>query len=347
MRNDTRKLFNGYLGTQAKLNGVDNAATQFNVQPSVQQKLETKLQESSAFLGKINIIGVDELKGEKIGLSITRPVASRTDTSGNGTRKTVDPTTLGKEGYECVQVNYDTHIRYAKLDAWAKFKDFQTRFSGAIVERCALDRIMIGFNGASAAADTNITTNPLLQDVAKGWLQHIRENAPDRVMEGVTYGEVKAENSVLKGTYHSLDGLVYDALQMVEPVHRNNPDLVAIVGRDLMHDKLFPLVDQNQAPTEKLAADIVVSQARLGGLQAVLVPYFPEGTVLITSLDNLSIYYQNESRRRHVKDVPERDRVETYESSNDAWVVEDFGMVAMVEGITEFEAPVAPPVQGG
>lgn len=65
MRNETRKLFNGYLGNQAKLNGVDDAATQFNVQPSVQQKLETKLQESSAFLSKINIIGVDELKERK------------------------------------------------------------------------------------------------------------------------------------------------------------------------------------------------------------------------------------------------------------------------------------------
>jgi P2 family phage major capsid protein len=335
MRNETRKLFNGYLGTQAKLNGVDNAATQFNVQPSVQQTLETKLQESSAFLSKINIIGVDELKGEKIGLSITRPVASRTDTSGNGTRKTVDPTTLGKEGYECVQVNYDTHIRYAKLDAWAKHKDFQPKISGAIVERCALDRIMIGFNGVSAAADTDIATNPLLQDVAKGWLQHIRENAAQRVMSGVKWGNEAAD-------YKTLDGLVFDAVQLLDTVHQDDPNLVAIVGRGLMHDKLFPLVDDQNAPTEKLAADIVISQRRLGGLPAVKVPYFPEGTVLITSLDNLSIYFQNGSRRRHVKDTPERDRVETYESSNDAWVVEDFGMVALVEGITEYQAPEAP-----
>lgn len=335
MRNETRKLFNGYLGTQAKLNGVDNAATQFNVQPSVQQTLETKLQESSAFLSKINIIGVDELKGEKIGLSITRPVASRTDTSGNGTRKTVDPTTLGKEGYECVQVNYDTHIRYAKLDAWAKHKDFQPKISGAIVERCALDRIMIGFNGVSAAADTDIATNPLLQDVAKGWLQHIRENAAQRVMSGVKWGNEAAD-------YKTLDGLVFDAVQLLDTVHQDDPNLVAIVGRGLMHDKLFPLVDDQSAPTEKLAADIVISQRRLGGLPAVKVPYFPEGTVLITSLDNLSIYFQNGSRRRHVKDTPERDRVETYESSNDAWVVEDFGMVALVEGIAEYQAPEAP-----
>ena len=336
MRNDTRKQYTGYLETQAKLNAIASATTQFNVQPSIQQKLETKLQESSAFLSKINIIGVDELKGEKIGLSITRPVASRTDTSGSGTRKTVDPTTLGKEGYECVQVNYDTHIRYAKLDAWAKFKDFQTRFSGAIVERCALDRIMIGFNGTSAATDTDIAQNPLLQDVAKGWLQHIRENAAQRVMSGLSWGHADAD-------YKTLDGLVYDAVQLLDPVHQDDPNLVAIVGRDLMHDKLFPLVDGQDAPTEQLAADIVISQKRLGGLPAVKVPYFPAGTVLVTTLDNLSIYYQNGARRRHVKDVPERDRVETYESSNDAWVVEDFGLCALIEGITAYVPPAPAP----
>lgn len=336
MRNETRVLYNAYLANIAKLNAVASAIAQFNVTPAIQQKLETKLQESSAFLGKINIIGVDELKGEKIGLSITRPVASRTDTSGNNTRKTVDPTTLGKEGFECVQVNYDTHIRYAKLDAWAKFKDFQTRFSGAIVERCALDRIMIGWNGTKAAADTNIADNPLLQDVAKGWLQQIRENAAQRIMSGMTWGHADAD-------YKTLDGLVYDAVQLLDPVHQGDPNLVAIVGRGLMHDKLFPLVDDQDAPTEKLAADIVISQKRLGGLPALQVPYFPEGKVLVTTLDNLSIYYQNGARRRHVKDVPERDRVETYESSNDAWVVEDFGLCALIEGITAY----VPPVDGG
>lgn len=335
MRNATRVLFNGYLSNQAKLNAVASAVAQFTVEQSVQQKLETKLQESSAFLKKINIIGVDDLKGEKLGLGIAGPIASRTDTSGDGTRKTVDPSTLGKEGYECVQVNYDTHLRYAKLDAWSQHKDFQLRISGAIVERGALDRIMIGFNGTSAAANTDRTANPLLQDVAKGWLKHIRDNAAQRVMNGVTYGTDKGA----QGTYKTLDGLVFDAIQLLDPVHREDPELVAVIGRDLMHDKMFPLVDGQDAPTEKLAADIVVSQRRIGGLPAVQVPYFPAGTVLITRLDNLSIYFQKGGRRRHVKDVPERDRVETYESSNDAWVVEDFGLVALVEGITEFEAP--------
>ncbi len=100
-----------------------------------------------------------------------------------------------------------------------------------------------------------------------------------------------------------------------------------------MHDKLFPLVDGQKAPTEMLAASIVVSQMRLGELQALSVPFFPENKVLITSLDNLSIYYQEGARRRSVIDNPKRDQIETYESSNDAFVVEDFGKACLVENI--------------
>jgi hypothetical protein len=54
---------------------------------------------------------------------------------------------------------------------------------------------------------------------------------------------------------------------------------------------------------------------------------------LITRLDNLSIYVQEGTRRRFLKDEPEYDRVVNYESVNEAYVVEDYGMVALVENI--------------
>ena len=134
--------------------------------------------------------------------------------------------------------------------------------------------------------------------------------------------------------FKTLDGLVMDAAHsLLDPWHRNATDIVAIVGADLLHDKLFPLVDGQSAPTEKLAADIVVSQARLGGRQATAVPFMLSNAVLITSLDNLSIYWQEGSRRRHIKEAPERNRIETYESSNDAFVIEDLGKCALVEKI--------------
>ena len=340
MRNPTRLAFNAYLGQQAKLNGVPSATEKFAAAPSVQQKLETRIQESSEFLKRINIIGVTEQTGEKLGLGVSGTIASRTDTSGAGTRSTQDATSMADDGYACKQTNYDTHLRYATLDAWAKFPDFQNRVRDSVLQRCALDRIMIGFNGTSAAATTNRAANPLLQDVNIGWLQKLRANAAARVMVQGAVANKVSYGTHADADYKNLDALVYDAYKsLLDPWFAEDPLLVAIVGRDLMHDKLFPLVADNDAPTERLAADIVISQRRLGGLTAMVAPHFPAGKVLVTRLDNLSIYYQDGARRRAVVDKPEKDRVEFFESSNDAYVVEDYGMCALVENIEVKDAP--------
>lgn len=332
MKNDTRLVFNKLLQRQAELNGIPTAEQAFSVSPTIQQTLETKVQESSEFLGQINIIGVRELKGEKLGLGVSGPIASRTNTETTD-RQTRSVETLDSKGYECAKTDYDTHIRYATLDAWAKFPDFQTRVRDVIVKRQALDRIMIGWNGTSVAASTNRTTNPLLQDVNIGWLEHIRQDAPTRVNGE---GEVEPGKIVVGagGDFKNLDALVYDGYRtLLDPWFTEAAGLVAITGRALMHDKLFPLVSNPEAPTEMLAADIVRSQARLGGLPAVSLPFFPPNAVLVTRLDNLSIYWQESARRRHILDNPKRDRIENYESSNDAFVVEDYGLCALIENI--------------
>ena len=332
MRKITRVAYDKYTARLAQLNDTASVTSSFNVAPSVQQKLETKIQESSEFLSKINIYGVTEQEGEKIGLGISGPIAGRTNTD-KADRKTRDLTALDNKGYRCEKTNFDTHIKYQTLDAWAKFADFQQRIANAILARQALDRMMIGFNGRTVAADTDIDKNPLLQDVNKGWLQHYREQAPQRVMhEGV-----KDSGKVVVGTggdYANLDAVVFDAVNLLDPWYQKDAGLVVIVSRNLLHDKYFPLVNTKQAPTETLATDIVISQKRIGGLQAIAVPFFPDNTILITRLDNLSIYWQESARRRRVVDEAKRDRIENYESSNDAYVVEDLGLGAMIENIT-------------
>lgn len=331
MHPDTRKALNAYYTQLAALNNVANVHEQFTVTPSVQQTLEAKIQESSAFLGRINIIGVREMQGDKLGLGVTGPIASRTDTNTKD-RATRDVHTLDERRYSCVQTNYDTHLRYATIDAWAKFTDFQARVRDAIVKRQALDRILIGFNGTSAAAETDLGANPLLQDVNIGWLAHIATDAPARVLtDGASAGSVKVGAA---GDYKNLDALVFDNIQLLDPWYREDPGLVAVMSRELLHDKYFPLVNASQPPTEQLAADLVISQKRVGGLQGVAVPFFPAGTIMITRLDNLSIYYQDSARRRNLLDNPKRDRIENYESSNDAFVVEEYGACALVKNIT-------------
>lgn len=352
MRNETRKLFHGYLSQVAKINGVDSAAEKFTVTPSVQQKLETAIQEASGLLKRINIIPVTEQSGEALLVGVNGPIAGRTNTAGGNRRNPADRSALSKDAYTCKQTNFDSAFPYALIDAWAKFQDFQVRLSNAIAERQSLDRLMIGTNGTSAAAATDIVANPLLQDVNIGWLQKIRTGAPDRVLDEVvaasgevTIGAAKTikvagVDTVFQGDYLTLDGLVYDAVQMLDPWHRSRPDLVVIVSRDLLHSKLLAAVEKGSTSNqEENAADEIVTKARLGGLPIVDMPFFPAGTVLVTSLSNLSIYFQEGARRRHIKDEPEYDRVADYQSSNDAYVIEDFGLVALVENITPVVYP--------
>ena len=184
-------------------------------------------------------------------------------------------------------------------------------------------------------ATTDLAANPLLQDVNKGWLQHLREQAPERVLGLVAAG---VPGKVIIGDvdgadYANLDAAVTDAVNLLDPCYQEDTNLVAIVGRKLLNDKYFPLVNTKQAPTETLAADIIISQKRIGGLPAARVPYFPDNAILITRFDNLSIYFQDGARRRRVVDEPKRDRIENYESSNDAYVIEDLGLAALVENI--------------
>lgn len=339
MRNETRTLFHAYMARIAELNGVPvtDVSSKFTASPSTQQTLENKVQESSQFLQQINMYGVDEQEGEKIGMGVSGPIAStqKTEGAGSGDRTTRDVAALDDKKYRCEQTNYDTHIRYATLDAWAKFPDFQTRLSGQIIQRIALDRMMIGFNGASRAPTSNLANNPLLQDVNIGWLQKIRTEAAERHLKETTPGSGKISIGAAGDEYQTLDALVYDLVNsMIDPWYQEDTKLVVVCGRKLLADKYFPLVnDKGQRPTDTVAADMLISQKRLGGQPAVRVPFFPANAVLVTRLDNLSVYYQRGAQRRAVIDTPKRDRVETYQSSNDAFVIEDYGCTAFAENI--------------
>lgn len=332
MRNETRVKFNAYLDQVAKLNGVDSATKKFNVSPSVQQTMEQKIQASSQFLSKINIEPVIDQEGEKLGLGVGGTVASTTDTK-NGKRVTTDIANVDSVNkYRCEQTNFDWHIGYGKLDAWARQTAFQTMLRDAILQRQALDRITIGFNGRSRAATSNRVANPMLQDVNKGWLQQLRDNAPARVMDhGAVAGKITVGQG---GDYANLDALVFDLVnELLDEWHQEDTGLVVLCGRKLLGDKYFPIINKDQANTEALAADMIVSQKRIGNLPAVQVPYFPANGLLVTRLDNLSVYYQDGTRRRHVREAPDADRVENFESSNEAYVVEDYGMAALAENI--------------
>lgn len=342
MKNATLAKFNAMVENIAALNGVSAETAQtrkFSVAPSVQQKLQQRVQESSAFLSQINMSPVDEMSGELLGLGVGSPIASRTNTAGGTRRAGRDPSTMDQRAYACVQTNFDVAIRYGKIDMWAKFPEFETLWRDNNLKRFALDRILIGFHGltATANATTNPEATPLLTDVNIGWLQKMRiENAARVLDEGATAGKVTYG---VGGDYATLDAMVWDAKETLLATHaKDDTELVAITGGDLLHDKYFPLINQDEAPTEQLARDLIMSTKRLGGLPAARVPGFPNGKVLITRFDNLSIYFQDGKQRRLLKDEPELDQVTDYNSSNESYVIEDLDYACMIENIEAKDA---------
>ncbi|MFW8505820.1 P2 family phage major capsid protein, partial [Klebsiella pneumoniae] len=79
----------------------------------------------------------------------------------------------------------------------------------------ALDYIMAGFNGVTRSDDSDRAQYPLLQDVAVGWLQKLRNEAPERVMDEVTdeTGKVISDKVRIgaKGDFENIDAAVMNA----------------------------------------------------------------------------------------------------------------------------------------
>ncbi len=344
MRKETRFKFNQYLSRLAELNGVSvgDLSKKFSVEPSVTQTLFDKIQQSSSFLQKINMVVVGELTEEKVGIDVNGTIASTADTANGVERQTADFSKMDAYRYFCHPVNFDYHISYGKLDLWARFQDFQIRIRNAIIKRQALDYITIGFNGVSRAATSDRKTNPLLQDVGVGWLQKYRNDAPQRVMDKVTGEDGTVISGTIKigkgGHFANLDALVMDAHEsLIGEVHRENPEMVVICGRRILTDKYFPMINKFQANSEQLAGELIISQKTIGQLQAVRAPYFPANSIFITTLDNISIYLYEDGHRRHIIENPKLDQVENYEQVKVDFVIEDYEAGCLIENIEILE----------
>ncbi len=344
MQTPTRLLFNGFVGQLAQINGLDPSLTvipgelkQFAVAPVIEQRLQAKLQLTSDFMSRINVIPVGPQQGERVGVGVGRSLASRTNTAAGKRRDPSDASASDKiDQYFCKKTDYDYSWGYALLDAWAHKPEFQQLVRDAVILQKAEDLITIGFNGVDAAVETDRDAFPLLQDVNWGWIYKMRTYAPGRVMSHGNKDNLKVYVSD-EGTadYVNLDALVFDAIgNLIHERYRTATDLVVIVGSDLVQEKYFKIISAaGDKATEQVARDIIMSSRQLGGKPTMQVPFFPADAILITSLKNLSYYWQTGSARRAVKDEPEYDRVANYESINDAFMVEEYGKACLIENI--------------
>ncbi|WP_374406505.1 phage major capsid protein, P2 family [Pelagerythrobacter sp.] len=349
-----RRALDGLYSAIGNINGVANVHRKFALDPTSEQRLEDMQREEIAFLERINIIPVRDLIGQVIGLGVEDFIAKRTSEA-NLPRKPEYPGKLDDREYRLYDTEFDTKLPWQIIDAWSKFPDFAQRYSRQVAISIGLSRISIGWHGVTAAAQSNPVANPNGEDMNIGWLQKLRLERPDHVMgraldggTGTATGAaapvyIGKNAAIADGDYKNLDALAYDLIAGLPSWARSSTEHVVIVSQDLVDEKYFPMInrplsdtiDGGRAISDQVTYDIVKSAKQLGGRPAVVVPKFPDGTMAVTPLSNLSIYYQEGSRRRYIRDEPEnKASLVDYNSVNEGYVLESTDFMAMAENIT-------------
>ena len=316
-----------YKKQVARVNGCEDYSAAFEVQPAIEQELVLAYKQQTDFLERINVQLVKNGHGQKLMLGSGRTAASTTDTRVQPRR----PASLGEiegvDDYLCTQTDFDIAYDYNVIDNWGYLPDFQLRLSALAVKTVAQDRQRIGFNGTHRAKTSNSALFPMLQDVNTGWLEKIRTYNQERHLDGLSIGPSHPTKNLDAAVQMALDGMIGEQF-------RDSDDLVVITSRGMVSDKYTGLINQNHSPTEQQAANILFQKKELGTLPVDTPAYFPANAILITSYDNLSIYQQRGTLRRHLRDEPEWNRTTDYQSVNECYVVEDYEKVVFIENIT-------------
>lgn len=365
-----RRALDGMFTAIAQLNGASRGVQhQFALDPTAEQRLEDLQRENVGFLQRVNIMPVRDMIGQVIGMNAKNLIASRTSRA-NLPRKPKYVGSLQDRKFQLHDTEFDTLLPWEIIDAWSRFPDFAQRYSRHVAISVALSRIMVGWHGVEAADDSDGEDNPMGEDVNIGWLQKLRLEKADHVMGRamVTNGGVTTATGAAapiyigpnadhaEGDYKNIDALAYDLIAGMPSWARSSTDHVVLVSQDMIDEKYFPMVNRPLADTidggkstsDQTVSDIVMSSKQIGGRPAAIVPFFPEGTMVVTPLapagstdgSNLSMYYQEGSRRRYIKDEPEnKASLVDYNSVNEGYVIEDTDFMVMAENITFGERP--------
>ncbi|MDN4696305.1 phage major capsid protein, P2 family [Vibrio parahaemolyticus] len=279
--------------------GAQSSSKMFNITPPMETKLRQAIMESDAFLSMISLQPVSQIKGQVIDVGGDGLATGR----GDGKRFLADVNQDGNT-YELTKTDSGAKILWELMTQWANSgskNEWLKMMKASISRRFALDMLRIGFNGTSIAAVTDPVANPLGQDVNKGWLTIVKEKKATQVLATAKLDPTGATAD----SYKNLDSLVQDLINTtIAPEHRQDPDLVVLVGSDLVAAEQHRLLEAADTPTEHKAAQQLAKT--IAGKKAYTPPFFPTDQIWVTNTKNLQILTQEGTQwRRSVNDEEE------------------------------------------
>ncbi|MBJ2145337.1 phage major capsid protein, P2 family [Vibrio sp. IB15] len=306
----------------------------FNLTPPMETKLRQAIMQSDAFLGMVSLLPVQQIKGQVVDVGDDGLSTGRSDTG----RFSVE---VGQSGntYELTKTDSGAHIMWETMTQWANSgskNEWLTMMKNAISRRFALDMLRIGFNGTSIAAKTDPVANPLGQDVNKGWLKLVKEKAAAQVLASADLDPTGAT----QGSYKNLDSLVQDLINTtIAPEHRQDPDLVVLVGSDLVAAEQHRLLEAADSPTEHKAAQSLAKT--IAGKKAYTPPFFPANQIWVTNTKNLQILTQEGTQWRKQKNDEDELRFKQNHIRMEGYAVGNLKKFAAIEAVTVVDTAAA------
>lgn len=336
---ELNKAIQSYCASLAKGYKTESTEQFFSVTPPKETKLRQSIVMGSEFLQKINVFDVDQTEGEAVTVGTDKMSTGRA-AANDGRFKGSTPGLSGNQ-YKLQETDTVIHMTWAMQAAWINAGSqgqFNKMVNTYTNQQIAADIVKVGWNGLGAARPTDPETYPLGQDVNEGWQAHVARLAPDQIVtedadgneiyfdpDGTTDTDGKALY-----TYKTLDSMANDLINNVLAENFiNAPDLVVLVGRELVSAAQYKLYNEADKPSEHNDAQQLAKS--IAGRPAYVPAYFPGKRMVVTSYKNLSVYNQNGTKRRKAKDNDDKARFEsTY------WRMEDF-MVEQLEKYAAFD----------
>lgn len=324
-----------YCADMAKSFGVGTTEKYFDVTPEKEVQLRKAILESSPFLGKINMLDVDQLEGDAVTVGTDEMATGR---AAEGRFKGGNVNLVGN-AYKLQETDSIVKMSWLQQAAWIN-SGTKGEFNKLVIDytnqQIAADIQKVGWNGVKAVRPTDPDTYPLGEDVNEGWQQHVENKAPSQIVKDDGDGNpiyfdpegTKDADGNKLFTYKTLDSMASDLINnVIAPQYRNAPDLVVLVGHDLIAEAQYKLYSEADKPSEHLDAQKL--DKSIAGRPAFVPPYFPGKRMVVTSYKNLSVYTQRGTKRRRVKDNDDKARMES-----SYWRMEDY----MVERLEKYAA---------
>lgn len=329
---EATQLSTQYYETQSDLHGVSVEAIEsgahFTLEPDKEVEWVTAVQNSNAFLAKIDVDTCESQVVDNIGAEDMDLASGRTDTE-NEDRQTTNLAGLSNIRYTAETTQHDTHISFREYNNWARRnrKLFQRYISEKRAASKGNDMMKIAWHGERVAKKTDKKANPLGQDVNIGFLHRIKKHFPENYIDGAAESITIGKG----GTYESLDAALIAMRAMIPEHLRDGLELYAseefFVDRDMKMVEKMTITEAGNQSLQKVFTTVA------GGTHAETPPFFPEGTLLLTSPKNLAIRTQEGSVHiGMVKNHP-RSCEEFYHESNEFFAVKNYAKAVVLVNV--------------